>query len=88
MNKEELKKNAQQYLELNEPLFITKWASKLKPHARLIYVTGLILLALGLLGAFVMLFTNPMGALVSLLFVFIEFVMLRMFCEFLVAYDK
>lgn len=88
MNKEELKQNAQKFLELKEPIFIEKLAPKLKKYAQIIYLVGLVLLAIAVLGSIIMLFTSPSAAIVSLLFVVIEFILLRMFCEFLISYDK
>lgn len=88
MNKEEIKKNAQKVLELKEPLFVEKLAPKLKKYAQIIYLVGLVLLAISVLGSIVLLFTSPSAAIVSLLFVVIEFILLRMFCEFLISYDK
>lgn len=85
MNKEELKK----VLELNEPIFVDKFAGLLQPYAKFIYLAGLVLLAFMVLLSVVTLLTGAISAsIITLFFVCIEFVLLRMFCEFLVSYRK
>ncbi len=88
MNKEELQQTAQKFLELKEPLFLDKFAPKIAPYARVVYMGGLVLLAITLLGSFIMLFSNISAALAMLFFIAVEFVLLRMFCEFLISYNK
>ena len=84
VNKEELKK----YLELSEPIFTEKFAPKLAPYAKIIYLVGLVILAISLLGAVVTLFSNFAAAVLTVIGVLVEFVLFRMFCEFLVTYKK
>lgn len=88
MKQEELKQNAQKMLELKEPFFVEKLAPKLKNYAQIIYLVGLVLLAISVLGGIIMLFSSPSAAIISLLFVVVEFILLRMFCEFLISYNK
>ena len=88
MNQEELKQNAQKMLELKEPFFVEKLAPKLKNYAQIIYLVGLVLLAISVLGGIIMLFSSPSAAIISLLFVVVEFILLRMFCKFLIYYNK
>ncbi|MBQ8250364.1 MAG: hypothetical protein IJY92_00445 [Alphaproteobacteria bacterium] len=84
MNKEELKK----YLELGEPIFTEKYAPKLAPYAKIIYLIGLVILAISLLGAVVTLFSNFAAAILTVIAVVVEFVLFRMFCEFLQSHGK
>ena len=84
VNKEELKK----YLELSEPIFTTKFAPLLAPYAKIIYLVGLVILAISLLGAVVTLFSNFAGAILTVVAVIVEFVLFRMFCEFLQSNGK
>lgn len=85
MNKDDFKK----VLELNEPIFIDKFSGILQPYAKIIYLVGLVLLAVGVLWAFVTLLTGAISAaIISLFFIGVEFILLRMFCEFLISYKK
>ncbi len=80
MNKEELKK----YLNLDETLLITQFAAKLKPYAQIIYWVGAGILAFLLLVALVKLLTGLISVgILSMAWVFVQFIVLRMFCEFL-----
>ncbi len=88
MNKEEITAKAQKFLELKEPVLVDIVAPKIAKHAQIVYLVGLVLLAISLLGTFVMLFNNPSVALLTLIFIAVEFVLLRMFCEFLLTYTK
>ncbi|MBQ9090383.1 MAG: hypothetical protein IJY58_04980 [Alphaproteobacteria bacterium] len=88
MNKEEMKTKMQKILELKEPVFIEKLAPALSKYAQIVYLIGLVILAFAILGSIIALFGSPMAALGGLLFTLIEFVLLRMFCEFLVTYKK
>lgn len=85
MKKEELKK----YLELDEPIFTTKFAPLLAPYAKLVYLVGLIILAVAVFGAVITLFTGGIAsAFLTLVGVVVEFILFRMFCEFLLAHGK
>ncbi len=83
-NKEDLKK----LLDLNETFVVAQLAGKLKPYAKLIYVIGSAILALAVLGSLVMLLGSFSAGLISLALVFVQFVILRMFCEFLTTYQE
>lgn len=84
LNKEEMKK----LLELNEPILVTKFAPLLKPFAKIVYLVGLIILAISVLSALVSLLTGGISAaLIILIATCVEFVLLRMFCEFLVSHQ-
>lgn len=85
MKKEELKK----FLELSEPIFVTKFAPILAPYAKLLYLVGLVILALSAFGALVTLLTGGFAtALLGLIAVGVEFILIRMFCEFLLSHGK
>lgn len=85
MDKEFFKK----LLQLDEPIFIEKFASTLASYAKLVYLVGLVILAISAFGAVVALFTGAFaGALLSVIAIIVEFVLLRMFCEFLLTYKK
>lgn len=85
MKKEELKK----FLELSEPIFVAKFAPVLAPYAKIIYLIGLGVLALSILGALVTLLTGEFtAAVLGLLVIAVEFVLIRMFCEFLLTHGK
>ena len=85
MKKEELKK----YLELDEPIFTTKFAPLLAPYAKLVYLVGLVILAIAVFSALVTLFTGGFAsAFLTLIGVVVEFILFRMFCEFLMTHGK
>lgn len=85
MNRNDLKKT----LELNETIFVDKFAVILQPYAKVIYLVGLVLLAFWVLGSLGTLLTGSISkAIVLLIFSGIEFILLRMFCEFLISYKK
>ena len=72
-----------------EPIFINKIAAKLKPRAKLVYYVLSVLCLLGILNAFVTLFDKDGGLsmfIIKLLLACINFVVARMFSEYL--YNK
>ena len=82
MNKEFIKK----LLQLDEPILTEKYAPVLAPYAKLLYLVGLVILAISAFGAIVALFTGAFaGAVLSMLAIVVEFALLRMFCEFLLT---
>lgn len=84
INNEEMKK----ILELNEPVLIDKLADKLQPRIKVIYLGGLVLVALMVLASLLALVTMAISqAILGLLFAVIEFVIIRMLCEF-IAFRK
>ncbi len=84
-NKEELQK----LLDLNETIVTERFAGKIKPYAKLIYIVGSVILALAALACVAMFITGSFSAaIISLVIVFIQFVILRMFCEFLMTCQK
>ncbi|MBE6455494.1 MAG: hypothetical protein IJC11_06095 [Alphaproteobacteria bacterium] len=85
MKKEEIRTFAQKLFELKDPILVPMLAPKLARFAPLIYIIGLVLLAIGILGAFVAMFSSFSGALLGLVYICIQFVLLRMFCEFLLS---
>ncbi len=88
MNKEEMKVKMQKILELKEPVFVEKLAPMLSKYAQIVYLIGLVILAFAVLSSIIALFGSPLTALAGLLFTLVEFILLRMFCEFLVTYKK
>ncbi len=83
--KEELKK----LLDLNEAFVTERFAGKIKPYAKLIYIIGSVILSLLALGSVVMFLTGSFSSgIIALALVFIQFVILRMFCEFLTTTQK
>ena len=85
MDKEEMKK----FLELSEPILLSKIAPMIAPRAKLIYLIGLIILAISVLGSLMTLLTGGFSAgLLSLISIFVVAVLFRMLCEFLLTYGK
>jgi len=70
-------------LDLN-PLFTPKFGPKLKPYAKIVYYVLSGILAFALLGALAQLFTSGLTAfLISTLLIAVNFVVVRMFAEYL-----
>lgn len=79
-NKEDLKK----LLELNSPIIVDELAEKIKPQIKLVYLFGLILVATIVLASLAALLTGGVsGSIVLLAFALVEFVIVRMLCEFI-----
>ena len=84
-----MKELFQNLMNLDKPVLTNKLAPMLAPFARLIYIVGLVILTLAVLGALSLLFRFEIsGFLVALIFVAAEFCMLRMFCEYLTSVKK
>ena len=84
-----MKEIFQNLLNLDKPILTKKLAPMVAPFARILYIVGLVILTLAVLGALAFLFKFEISAfLVGLLFICAEFCMLRMFCEYLVSSGK
>ena len=79
-----MKELFQNLLNLDKPVLTQKLAPMLAPFARLIYIVGLVILTLAILGALALLFKLEISAfLISLIGICAEFALIRMFCEYL-----
>ena len=84
-----MKEIFQNLLNLDKPVLTKRLAPMLAPFARLIYIVGLVILILAVLGALTLLFRLELSAfLVSLIGICAEFALIRMFCEYLVSSGK
>ena len=85
MTKEEMKK----FLTLDEPIFVSKFAPVLAPYAKIVYLIGLVILAISVLAALMTLLTGGIAsAFLTLVVVVVEFILFRMFCEFLMTHGQ
>lgn len=85
MTKEEMKK----FLTLDEPIFVSKFAPVLAPYAKVVYLIGLVILAISVLAALMTLLTGGIAsAFLTLVVVVVEFILFRMFCEFLMTHGQ
>lgn len=76
-------------MTLDKSILVPKYAAKLKPYVKLIYIILIAFLALFSLVGLVHLLTGKLSlAIVQFIFVFAGFIIVRMFCEFLTAYKK
>ena len=76
-------------MTLDKVVFVPKYAAKLKKYVKSIYLILLIFLALfAFVGLVNLLMAKISIALIQFIFVFIGFVVVRMFCEFLMTYEK
>ena len=84
-----MKEIFQNLMNLDKPVLTQKLAPMLAPFARLIYIVGLVILTLAVLGALTLLFKLDISAfLISLLGICAEFALIRMFCEYLTAHKN
>lgn len=76
-------------MNLDKPVLTTKFADKIKPYAKIIYIVLVAMLALFALAALVHLVTGKVSvAFIELILIFVSFVIVRMFCEFLTTSKK
>lgn len=81
-----IKELFQNLMNLDQPLLTKELAPKLAPFAQIIYIIGLVFLALATLGALTLLLKIEFAAfLLSLIGICAEFCLIRMFCEYLVS---
>ncbi|MBR5129979.1 MAG: hypothetical protein IKV03_02005 [Alphaproteobacteria bacterium] len=86
---EEKKQLFHDLMTLDKVVFVPKYASKLKKYVKSIYLILLVFLTLFALVGLVNLFSAKISAaLVQFIFVFVGFIVVRMFCEFLMTYEK
>ena len=86
---EEKKQLLHDLMTLDKVVFVPKYAEKLKKHVKAIYLILLMFLALfAFVGLVNLLMAKISIALIQFVFIFIGFVILRMFCEFLMTYEK
>lgn len=89
MTKEEKKQLMRDMMTLDKEILVPKYAQKLKPYAKLIYIVMMFFLGVSALVGLVQLLTAKISlALLQFIFVFVSFIIVRMFCEFLTAYKK
>ncbi len=89
MTKEEKKQLFHDLMTLDKAILVPKFAKRLKSYAKLIYVILLMFLALfAFVGLVNLVMMKISLSFVQFLFVFSAFIIVRMFCEFLTAYDK
>lgn len=85
MNKEMFK----DLLDLKAAVFVPKFAAQLKQYNKLIYYVGLFFVFLMLVQSLVTLIHGAISmAILELAWAFISFVIVRMFCEFLMDYSE
>ncbi len=75
-------------LDMKEAVFVPKFAAKLKKYNKIIYYAGLFFVVLMLLQSLVTLVMGGISmAFVWIIFAAFFFVIVRMFCEFLMDYN-
>ena len=86
---EEKKQLLHDLMTLDKVVFVPKYAAKFKKHAKTIYLILLMFLALfAFVGLVNLLLAKISIALIQFVLVFIGFIVIRMFCEFLMTYEK
>ncbi len=84
-----MKEIFQNLLNLDKPVLTAKLAPMLAPFARLIYIIGLLILIVAVLGVLTLLFRLEIsGFLLGLIGICAEFALIRMFCEYLTEHKN
>ena len=84
MNKEFFK----DLMDLKKAVFVPKFAAQLKQYNKLIYYVGLFFVFFFLLQSLITLIHGAISmAILELAWAFISFIILRMFCEFLMDFQ-
>lgn len=87
--KEKTKEVFKDLMSLDKTILVDKYAASLKPYVKIIYIVLITFLALFALVGLVSLLTGQISlAFIQLILVFVSFVIVRMFCEFLSTYPK
>ncbi len=87
--KEKTKEVFKDLMSLDKTILVDKYALALKPYVKIIYIVLVTFLALFALVGLVSLLTGQISlAFIQLILVFVSFVIVRMFCEFLSTYPK
>lgn len=87
--KEKTKEVFKDLMSLDKTILVDKYAISLKPYVKIIYIVLVTFLALFALVGLVSLLTGQISlAFIQLILVFVSFVIVRMFCEFLSTYPK
>ena len=73
----------QNFMNLEKPVLTEKLAPKIAPYAKIIYLVVLLLLGLSVLTSLGILFISPFAFIGTLFFIVVEFLLVRMFCEYL-----
>ena len=73
-------------MNLDKPVLTEKLAPKLAPFAQIVYIVGLVIIALAVLSSLKLLFAGEISLfLIALVGGLAEFALLRMFCEYLAS---
>jgi len=72
-------------MNLDKPILTKKLAPKIAPYAKIIYLVVLVILGLSTLGTLGVLLVNPLAFIGAIFLIFTEFLLVRMFCEYLTS---
>ena len=72
-------------MNLDRPILTQKLAPKIAPYAKIIYLVVLVLLGLSTLSSLGLLLINPLAFIGAFFLILIEFLLVRMFCEYLTS---
>ncbi len=87
--KEKTKEVLKDLMSLDKTVLVDRYAASLKPYVKIIYIVLITFLALFALVGLVSLLTGQISlAFIQLILVFVSFVIVRMFCEFLSNYPR
>ena len=75
-------------MNLDRPILTQKLAPKIAPYAKIIYLVVLVLLGLSTLSSLGLLLINPLAFIGAFFLILIEFLLVRMFCEYLTSVKK
>lgn len=72
-------------MNLDKPILTQKLAPKIAPYAKIIYLVVLVILGISTLGTLSVLMVNPLAFIGAVFLIFMEFLLVRMFCEYLTS---
>lgn len=87
--KEKLKVLWEEFIDIKNPVLVNKWAGTLQKYVRPVYLIAIAILGILLLMDLVTLLKGELSAaFLGFVLIVIDFVIIRMFAEFLSIYGK
>ena len=80
-----MKELFQNLMNLDKPILTQKLAPKIAPYAKIIYLVVLVVLGLSTLSSLGLLLVNPLAFIGAFFLILVEFLLVRMFCEYLTS---
>ena len=89
MTTKKIKAVWEDFIDVKKPILINKWAETLQKYVRPVYLIAIVILGVLLLMDLLNLLKgNLSAALLGFILIVIDFIIIRMFAEFLLVYKK